>query len=426
MAEVDVRNLSASDGSWVARTAITDPDVYALEAARIFRRSWCAVAHESQIPAPGAFITSWVGDNPVIVTRSRSGSIDVVLNSCSHRASRVCRVDQGVATTWVCPNHGWTFGSDGKLLGVPHQAQGYPEGAHRDERGLVAARVETRFGIVFASFDPDGPSLADHLGDAVFYLESVFDRYTGGTEVLGGTLRTTIPCNWKLAMENLGTDLQHPEFAHGAFMELWPDPVMEFMGQTEQMLTDAGHPACIGHRPPPYTEAEHVLPTITDAAERREVEEWFERTNREAIDRLGKERAEFYVFTGSVYPNFSYLPGVSAVFLLHPRGPLHTEWWTWCLVPTDAPPAVRRARREHFMLMCGPGGLILAEDAENWADMTRACAAGVGDRLPLVIDRGMGEDFKVDGQPGIAAPMRSEHVQRGFWMNWRRSLLEGS
>lgn len=416
-------SLVAADGSRVDRRVITDPGIFEQELEQVFRRTWAVVAHESQVREAGSFVASWIGDDPVVVSRGRDGAIHVVLNSCSHRASRVCRVDAGTTSTFTCDNHGWTYGLDGRLLGIPHRAQGYA-GAASDgpAAGLVAATVDSYCGLVFATFDEDPPTLAEHLGDATYYLETIFGRYEHGSEVLDGTMKALVGCNWKIAMENLGTDLQHPEIAHGSFMDIWPDPVMEFMDGSEQILTSNLNPVCIGRRPPPYTEAELVLRGLTDAAERREVEDWYRTSNQYAVDHLGKTRAELYAFTGSVFPNLSFLPGVSAVFLLFPRGPAQTEWWSWCLVPSDAPPAVRALRRQIFMMTAGPGGIILAEDSENWSDMTRAPSGQLGTRIPLRVDRGMGEEYQDDEMPGTFAPMRTEHVQRGFWRNWRRAM----
>ena len=420
--------LVSIDGSHIQRSAIVDPAVFVAEMDAIFARTWVVVAHESHLATPGSWIASRVGDIPVLVSRSTDGSLHCVVNSCSHRGSKVCRAESGTGGSWTCDNHGWTFGLDGRCLGIPRMSAGYNE-SDKAGAGLVAAsQVEVRHGLVFATFanpdDGSSPSLDEPLGDTGRYLETIFDRYEHGLRVLPGTMRAEIGCNWKLAMENLGTDLQHPEFAHASFMDIWPDPVVEFLEAVEQVITDAGHPACLSRRPPPYTEAELVLGSLTDRAEQREVADWFERTNRHAVDVLGEERANMYVFTGSVFPNLSFLPGISAVFLLHPSTATSTQWWTWCVVPNDAPQAVIDMRRRLFMLSAGPGGLILAEDGENWAEMTAMSSGALRQRLPFRADRGIGETYRSETLPGVFAPMRSEHAQRGFWLRWRRAMAQ--
>src|SRR5690348_7677507 len=86
----------------IGREIFCDADIYAQELERIFMRSWLFVAHESQIPKPGDFVLSRMGEEAVIVTRDRQGKIHVLLNSCRHRGNLVCRYDQGNAFTFTC------------------------------------------------------------------------------------------------------------------------------------------------------------------------------------------------------------------------------------------------------------------------------------------------------------------------------------
>lgn len=103
----------------VAMRVLTDPDVYRLELDRLFARSWIVVAHESEIPNPGDFVSRYIGEDPVIVTRTRTGEIKILLNVCSHQGMGVCRAEMGNATQFRCPYHGWVYDQTGRFLGSP-------------------------------------------------------------------------------------------------------------------------------------------------------------------------------------------------------------------------------------------------------------------------------------------------------------------
>src|SRR5204863_197417 len=103
----------------VSRQIFADPAIYELELEQVFARSWLYLAHDSQLPSPGDFITANMGEEPVIVTRDADRQINAFINSCRHRGNRVCRADQGQVTTFACPYHGWTYDPKGRLVGVP-------------------------------------------------------------------------------------------------------------------------------------------------------------------------------------------------------------------------------------------------------------------------------------------------------------------
>ena len=63
-----------NDYSRVPYSVYHDPDLYQLEMERVFRgRCWSYLAFEAEVPKPGDFRTTWVGDtwrppNPMRVT----------------------------------------------------------------------------------------------------------------------------------------------------------------------------------------------------------------------------------------------------------------------------------------------------------------------------------------------------------------------
>ena len=91
---------------WVDRRIFCEQDIYEQELYRIFARSWLFVAHDSQIPNPGDFLTTTMGEDGVIVSRQKDGSVKVFLNSCPHRGNKVCFADAGNARRFTCNYHG--------------------------------------------------------------------------------------------------------------------------------------------------------------------------------------------------------------------------------------------------------------------------------------------------------------------------------
>src|SRR5438270_2281223 len=101
----------------ISREIFVNEAIYAEEQEKIFRRAWLFVGHESQVPNPGDFILSLMGEEEVILTRDRKGKLHVFLNTCRHRGMKVCRYDQGNALVFTCPFHAWTYDTDGRLVG---------------------------------------------------------------------------------------------------------------------------------------------------------------------------------------------------------------------------------------------------------------------------------------------------------------------
>ena len=66
-----------------------------------------------------------MGEESVILCRDRAGAVHVFLNSCRHRGMKVCRYDEGNTTVFTCPYHGWSYGTDGALVGVPFFREAY-------------------------------------------------------------------------------------------------------------------------------------------------------------------------------------------------------------------------------------------------------------------------------------------------------------
>lgn len=216
--ELDPTALIADD--WrVSGRIYRDEQVFALEQERLFRRCWLYLAHESEIPEPGDYKTTWAGGQPVIVSRGADdGELYAMLNRCRHRGATVCQEETGNAHFYRCAYHGWTYNNDGSLRGLPYD-KAYAE-LDRSALGLVPlGAVESFRGFVFGRLADEGPSLKEYLGNAAGYLERVADQGSEGIELTAGAHRLRYEGNWKLQLENT-IDNYHFGFVHQSYLEI--------------------------------------------------------------------------------------------------------------------------------------------------------------------------------------------------------------
>ena len=200
----------------VHRRVYADPDVFELEMERIFGRAWLFVGHTSQVPNPGDFFTTELARQPVVLTRHRDGAVYVLFNRCTHRGAKVVNERCGHAARMTCLYHGWSYDTDGALVGVP-----MPEGCAADFRkeafGLARVpRTGEYRGFVFASLAPRGPSFEDHIGPIKSNIDDLVDRAPDGTLAFDlGMHRYVFNGNWKLQVENV-LDSYHVPFGHAS------------------------------------------------------------------------------------------------------------------------------------------------------------------------------------------------------------------
>src|ERR1700728_999196 len=150
------RSGASSGGDWVgvrrglvSRDIFVSDDICRLEMERIFNRTWIFLAHETEIPQPGDFVSRNMGQVPVVVVRDNDGRTHALLNSCRHRGAKVCRADSGNVRRFVCPYHGWTYEQSGRLVTTTFDKH-FPTGFDFSEHGLVPVpRLEVYKGLIF-------------------------------------------------------------------------------------------------------------------------------------------------------------------------------------------------------------------------------------------------------------------------------------
>ena len=416
---IDVRSLLDLENGFVSRRVYSDPELYELELERIFARCWLFLAHESQIPKPGDFFSTFMGEDPVIVIRQNDGSIHAFLNSCSHRGMKVCRADVGNAKAFTCTYHGWTYDRSGKLVGVPYEEH-YGGKLDKARWGLhPVAKIDSYKGLIFGTFDENAPPLLDYLGGMTWYLALLLDRREGGTEMIGGVQKWEIEANWKFGAENFVQDMHHVGPTHSsAVMAMLREGVDPSRAgpPNEGRQVDAGG----GHGTGFFTEENQLTDTLMGPV----VAKYLADTEAEMEARLGQIRARRIrgASHATVFPTLSYLPMIQTLRVWHPKGPGKMEVWAWIIVDRAAPPEVK----EEFRLSCqrtfGPGGMLEQEDGENWSQCSENTRGFVSRNRPIHMQMSLGAEGSDPEFPGRVTSVWSEMNGRAFYRHWAELL----
>lgn len=408
-----LRQLVSPEEGWIDRRIFWEREIYDLELERIFARCWLFVAHESQLPGPGDFLTTSMGQDAVIVARDRKAGIQVFLNSCPHRGNRVCFADAGKTRAFTCNYHGWSFGLGGELLGMPQEEIYTANPAFDKSRhGLKRARVATYKGLVFATFADDAPGLDAYLGDFRWYLDIMLDNDPAGTELVGGVIRSTLGCNWKFPAENFAGDAYHAPWTHASGAYAAFDG-----GQVRINQAQSFHANANGHG------IEFGLDMIGNAATMNDarVIDWMRGRKSEVEQRLGELRTRMWgsVSSANVFPNLGYLPGYFTIRTWVPRGPHEVEIHVWSLVNRAAPDEVKDAFRTGVMRAFSPSGILEMDDGENWEHSTSVNAGHVTRHERLHYALGLETEIEHDELPGrVFRGQMNDANQRAFYRRW--------
>ncbi len=216
MNEADINAMV--QGHQVHRDVYVSDAVYRAEMKHLFANTWVFVGHDSQTPKKGDYITTQIGDQPVIQVRHSDDSIHVLYNRCPHKGTKIA-IDRSGNTGkfFRCPYHAWSFKTNGCLLAIPLK-KGY-DGTGLDKtesaKGMKpVGAVKVYRGFVFARLAEDGIGFEEFFGDSLSSLDNLVDRSPEGrVEISGPPLRYMHKCNWKMLVENQ-TDTCHPMVAH--------------------------------------------------------------------------------------------------------------------------------------------------------------------------------------------------------------------
>jgi glycine betaine catabolism A len=189
------------------------------EISAVWAKSWLYLCRSAELGGAGAYKTLSVGDQNILVLRTREGRLAGYFNVCRHRGSILLTEAEGTlpAGQITCPYHQWCYGGEGgDLIGTTSFAE--PTGFQKADHSLFPISVVEWRGFVFTNLDPD----------AVWDNEVVFQRgapkltdYPLERLVLGHRWVRQVACNWKAFWENFNECLHCPT-VHPSLSKLVP------------------------------------------------------------------------------------------------------------------------------------------------------------------------------------------------------------
>ena len=291
--EIPTRSSHVPIGRYV------DVGEFEKERIALFQRQPIIVAHVSEVPEPGNFVTEEVAGVPLVVLRETDSEVRVFVNACRHRGARLVGDEKGTCNKAItCPYHAWSYRLDGSLLHIPNE-EVFDALDHADF-GLRAVQHEMRHGFVWVLVDPPGGAALDIAAALGPVLDDDFEAFGLATHHVARKVAATRTANWKLVMD---------AFAEGYHVKSLHRMSLSRFFSNGQIVDDCA----------PHVRQVGARKTLIEAAKGPE-DEWDFR----------RDTTVFY----NVFPN--------AVFVFHPM---------WLSQMSLMPEGVDRVRVVHRMLV---------------------------------------------------------------------------
>jgi len=185
-----------AEASTIPSPWYVDARVADLELENVFSKTWQVIGRTDQIQKAGDFLTFTVAGEPIVAVRGSDGQLRAFYNVCRHHAAAVVTESCGHAQILHCPYHGWNYGLDGSLKGMP-EFEGV-KGFDRSANGLVPVKVATWEKFVLVNLDPNAEPVERFLGrimQRMAPLEVTKLHYVASRQY-------DIACNWKVFVDN--------------------------------------------------------------------------------------------------------------------------------------------------------------------------------------------------------------------------------
>lgn len=409
------------------RRLFSDAALFEAEFSQIWEKIWVYLAHESQIPKPRDYLTTWIGRTPVIVNRNDQGRVNGLVNICTHRGSTLCRKVKGSTGDFSCSFHGWTFDLDGNLRSAVSESRaGFPPGFDKSTRGLRKVRVESYRGFVFGTLDMDAEPLVDHLAESKVFIDLIVDQSPQGVEVLKGLSTYTYDGNWKSAAEN-GLDGLHVNSVHGNYVATVKNRMDRKAGNKVETRNVGGIARSAGGfydlgRGHAVLWSQWPNPESSPLWPQRDVLE----------QRMGKTRADWatgYLRNMLIYPNVFFMDQMSTqIRVIRPLTVDKTEVTIYCFAPVGEGRAERSKRLRQYEDFFNASGMATPDDLSEfnashvgyrnhrvvrWSDVSRGAAheiEGGDDRAQALGLKPLRSGAKVEDE-GIVLPQHERWME---------------
>jgi anthranilate 1,2-dioxygenase large subunit len=390
-----------------------DREIYAAEQRRIFQGpSWNYLCLAVEVKNTGDFVTTFVGDTSVIVSRDSDGELYAFENRCAHRGALIALESRGNTKAFTCVYHAWSYDRQGNLKEVAFKdgikgKGGMPASFCMEQHNPRKLRLAEAFGIIFGSFSNDVPPLEEHLGEEIY---SRIGRVMGGrTPVILGRYTQALPNNWKLYIENV-KDSYHASILHLFFTTF----ELNRLSQTGGIIVDPSG----GH---------HISFSAIDTTGAKDNEK-----NQDYAEQNIRSDSEFKLADPSLLQSFKEFPdnvtlqilstfptfilqqiqNAIAVRQVVPRGVDRTDLhWTLLGFAEDTPEQ-RMVRLKQANLV-GPAGYISMEDGCVGGFVQRGIAGAASEEAVL----------EMGGADASSSESRvTEASVRGFWKAYRAQM----
>lgn len=200
------------------REYFASADLFAQELDCVFGREWLYIGRSERIAEPGQFFLFNIGAESVIVLRDHQGQVQAFYNVCRHRGTRLCAEERGrLRKTIQCPYHAWTYGLDGRLLGVPSLER--MEGFAKEDYPLHNVAITEWAGSLYINLSPKAEPFEAVMGDSLdFFQPWLLDEL-----VIVESTTYDVQANWKIILQNFSECYHcptvHPEYSQVSHFE---------------------------------------------------------------------------------------------------------------------------------------------------------------------------------------------------------------